>query len=143
MVWVIALRECDLSEVALASGITSIIGYIAYLIWMIDTAPPGPRHLSPTTDTATSLMLTLLNAYATHDFMIQVITFNPNRKAYTKIVITLFIVSTLVFMFACFSAQGKDVLMQGWSTGLQIRLIRRLLLIFWRGVRLRGQGCRS
>lgn len=79
---------------------------------MIDTAPSGPRHISATTDTATPLILTLLNAYATHDFMIQVITFNPNRKAYTKIVIILFIVSTLVFMFTCFSAEGKTVLMQ-------------------------------
>ena len=109
VIWVIALRECDLSEIALASGIASIIGYIAYLIWMIDTAPSGPRHLAATTDSATPLMLTLLNAYATHDFMIQVITFNPNRKAYTKIVITLFIVSTIVFMFTCLSAEGKAV----------------------------------
>jgi hypothetical protein len=39
LIWVVALRECDLSEVALASGVTSIIGYIIYLFWMIDTAP--------------------------------------------------------------------------------------------------------
>jgi threonine/homoserine/homoserine lactone efflux protein len=104
VVWVIGLRECDLSEIALASGVISIIGYVAYLVWMVDTAPSGPKRIPANTSMFDPLMLTLLNAYATHDFMIQVITFNPNRKDYPKIVVILFIVTTLVFMFACFSA---------------------------------------
>ena len=104
MIWVITLRECDLSEIALASGITSIIGYIAYLIWMVDTAPSGPKHIPPTTLTATPLILTLLNSYTTHDFMIQVITFNPNRNDYPKIVLLLFVIANFVYMFTCFSA---------------------------------------
>lgn len=37
--WVIGLREFDMSEVALASGITSIIGYMVYLFWVVETAP--------------------------------------------------------------------------------------------------------
>lgn len=41
IVWVICLRESDLSEIALASGIVSMIGYIIYLLWVIVTSPSG------------------------------------------------------------------------------------------------------
>jgi len=108
----VLFRECDLSEIALASGITSIIGYVIYLIWVIDTAPQGPKFIPPTTSTSTTLILTLLNAYTIHDFLIQVITFNPNRKDYPKIVVILYFVANLVFMLACYSASGKLFLLR-------------------------------
>jgi hypothetical protein len=93
--------------VALASGVTSIIGYIIYLLWVIDTAPPGEKSIPATSPDSPNLMLTLLNAYTIHDFLIQVITFNPNRKDYPKIIFWLYFVANLVFLLACYSASGR------------------------------------
>jgi len=47
VIWSVGLREFDLSEVALASGITSIIGFLAFLTWALETAPSGSNFIMP------------------------------------------------------------------------------------------------
>ncbi len=96
-----------MSEIILASGLCTIGIYLGYLTWIIDTAPDGHRTVPAHTNNSASLMLTLLNSYTVHDFMIQMITVNPTRKDYPKIVLLLYFFGNLIFMFIAFSSFGK------------------------------------
>ena len=107
MFWSAGLRNYDLSEIILASGLCTIVIYLGYLTWIIDTAPDGPRTIPAHTNNSSSLMLTLLNSYTVHDFMIQMITVNPTRKDYPKIVLLLYFFGNLIFMYIAFSSFGK------------------------------------
>jgi hypothetical protein len=80
MLWVIALRNCDMNELVLASGLISIVAYMFFLVWTIGTSPEGEKSLPVYSGDSSALMLALLNSYTVHDFMIQLITANPNRK---------------------------------------------------------------
>lgn len=82
---------------------------------MIETAPSGPNVLPFYTGNSSALLLTLLNSYTVHDFMIQLITVNPQRKDYPKIIILLYLIGNLAFMFISFSAVGIIKYTQGWS----------------------------
>lgn len=106
IVWVLALRNCHLSEIILASGLVSVCVYIAFLVWMVSTAPAGSRKEQSFTGDSSAMMLALLNSYTVHDFMIQLITENPKRKDYPMIVLLLYIIGNCVFMFAAYSSVG-------------------------------------
>jgi hypothetical protein len=80
-----------------------------FLVWVVTTAPEGEKSLMPTNPKTPILLLTLLNAYTIHDFMIQVITINPTRKDYPRIVLWLYFVANIAFMFVCFSASGTHL----------------------------------
>ena len=82
---------------------------MGYLTWVIDTAPDGPRTAPAHTPDSSSLMLTLLNSYTVQDFMIQMITVNPTRKDYPKIVILLYFFGNLIFMYIAYSSVGNLV----------------------------------
>lgn len=110
ILWTGFLRETDLSEVVLASGIASIIGFFAFLTFM-SAKSDSDKRMPLFGENAIPLTLGLLNSFTTHDFLIQVIISNPNRGAYRKIVILLYLIGTACFIYAAFFSNSTERLL--------------------------------
>lgn len=106
ILWTGFLRETDLSEIVLASGITSIVGFFAFLTFM-SIKSEADKRLPLFGENTAPLTLGLLNSFTTHDFLIQVIISNPNRGAYRKIVLLLYFIGTACFIYAAFFSNSK------------------------------------
>jgi len=110
ILWTAFLRETDLSEIVLASGIASIIGFFAFLAFM-SLRSETHKRLPLFGANSTPLTLGLLNSFTTHDFLIQVIISNPNRSAYRKIVMLLYLIGTICFIYAAFFSSSTACLL--------------------------------
>jgi hypothetical protein len=110
IIWTAFLRETDLSEIVLASGITSIICFFAFLAF-VSLKNQGHRQITFFGENPTPLILGLLNSFTTHDFLIQVIVSNHNRDAYRTIVLLLYLIGTISFIFAAFFSSSTICLL--------------------------------
>ncbi len=110
ILWTGFLRETDLSEIILASGMASIVGFFAFLTFMT-LKSENDKRMPLFGDNAIPLTLSLLNSFTTHDFLIQVIISNPNRSSYRKIVMLLYFIGTACFIYAAFFSNSTERLL--------------------------------
>jgi hypothetical protein len=76
----LGLKKYQIGEKLLAYGIVSILGYMIFLIWAQITAPKGHNHVKPFGSNYPNFSAVLLGALSIHDFLVQVMIHNPNRK---------------------------------------------------------------
>lgn len=95
----ITLKKYDLGEKVLAYGIISILSYIIFLGWAQASAPSGPAEVPSFGNKFSNYGAILMGAFAVHDFVVQVMIHNPNRRSYTKIVVLTYILGCAAYLY--------------------------------------------
>ena len=95
----LVLKKYQIGEKLLAYGIVSIIGYVIFLIWAQITSPSGDNKVEPFGKNYSNFSAVLLGALSIHDFLVQVMIHNPNRKAFPKLIFWTYLLGGSAYMF--------------------------------------------
>jgi hypothetical protein len=100
----ITLKNFGLGEKVLAYGIISIISYIIFLTWAQATAPTQPQKVEPFGTNYSNYSAILMGALAIHDFIVQVMIHNPDRKSYTRLIVITYILGCSAYLYMGFGS---------------------------------------
>lgn len=95
----IMLKKYDLGEKVLAYGIVSILSYIIFLTWAQDSTPSGPVQVPMFGQRYSNYGAILMGAFAIHDFVVQVMIHNPDRRSYTKIMVVVYLIGCATYIY--------------------------------------------
>lgn len=95
----LVLKKYQIGEKLLAYGIVSVIGYVIFLIWAQITSPSGDNKVEPFGKNYSNFSAVLLGALSIHDFLVQVMIHNPNRKVFPKLILWTYLLGGSAYMF--------------------------------------------
>lgn len=105
----LVLKKYQIGEKLLAYGIVSVIGYVVFLIWAQITSPSGDNKVPPFGKNYSNFSAILLGALSIHDFLVQVMIHNPNRKAFPKLILWTYLLGGSAYMFMGLGSFGKPL----------------------------------
>lgn len=106
----LVLKKYQIGEKLLAYGIVSVIGYAIFLIWAQATSPSGESKVQPFGKNYSNFSAVLLGALSIHDFLVQVMIHNPNRKVFSKLIMWTYLIGGLTYMFMGLASFGTFLL---------------------------------
>jgi hypothetical protein len=135
---IIGVRVLQIGEETLAYGISSIITYVAFLIWSQVTAPSGEAAV-PAFGEVIPLASSLMLAYSVATVVSQNIFKNENREDFLKLVGYTFLWGILIYTFITLGSFCKHPLIQPLSIASLSTRTPRLLRTILRQVGGRWQ----
>lgn len=103
----LVLKKYQIGEKLLAYGIVSVIGYVVFLIWAQVTSPSGDNKVPPFGKNYSNFSAILLGALSIHDFLVQVMIHNPNRKTFPKLILWTYLLGGSAYMFMGLASFGN------------------------------------
>ena len=115
VLWALMLRKCEIDDFALAIGISSIIGFLAFIAWQLyagqtgvtDPSLTNPGGVAAVGSDLSTIILTIINMYTTQDFLMQMMAAYPNPAHYTRITVRTYVIGIVMVLFICGGSWGK------------------------------------
>jgi len=104
----IALNYFHFGAKLLGYGVISIIGYCIFLIWLISSAPSGPKTIPLFGSGAVNLAASMGQAFAIQTFFIPVLREMPDEKNYTRYTLIAYLIGGTIYLYIAYAGSfGK------------------------------------
>lgn len=96
---VFVMKYFDFGASLLAYGIVSVIGYVIFLVLLVDEAPAGENKIPLVGNGVVDMAASMGQAFAIQTFFIPILRKNPQQENYQLYIFLSYLVGTLVYLF--------------------------------------------